>query len=47
MKTDPVCGMDVNENAAAGKPDYQGVTYVRAAKHRKRIEIPPAPMPVS
>ena len=24
---DPVCGMDVDEQTAAGKSDYQGQTY--------------------
>ena len=24
---DPVCGMDINPNTAAGKSDYQGQTY--------------------
>ncbi len=27
MGRDPVCGMDVDPKAAAGKSDYQGETY--------------------
>jgi Cu+-exporting ATPase len=27
MAVDPVCGMQVNENQAAGKSEYQGQTY--------------------
>jgi YHS domain-containing protein len=27
MAKDPVCGMQVNEQQAAGKTDYQGQTY--------------------
>jgi YHS domain-containing protein len=27
MAKDPVCGMDVNPETAAGKSDYQGQTY--------------------
>ncbi len=27
MKKDPVCGMQVSEQAAAGKSEYQGKTY--------------------
>ena len=27
MAKDPVCGMDVNEETAAGKSEYQGKTY--------------------
>ncbi len=25
--TDPVCGMEIDEENAAGKTEYQGVTY--------------------
>jgi YHS domain-containing protein len=27
MAKDPVCGMEVNENGAAGKSEHEGVTY--------------------
>lgn len=27
MAIDPVCGMDVNEQQAAGRSDYQGRSY--------------------
>lgn len=27
MAKDPVCGMDVNEETAAGKSEYKGETY--------------------
>lgn len=27
MAKDPVCGMDVDPKTAAGKSDYQGMTY--------------------
>lgn len=27
MHTDPVCGMTVDEESAAGKSEYQGQTY--------------------
>jgi len=27
MSKDPVCGMDVNPETAAGKSDYKGQTY--------------------
>lgn len=27
MAKDPVCGMDVNEQEAAGTSEYQGTTY--------------------
>ena len=27
MARDPVCGMDVNEQQAAGRSEYQGETY--------------------
>ncbi len=27
MAKDPVCGMDVNEETAAGKSEYKGKTY--------------------
>ena len=27
MAKDPVCGMEVDEKAAAGKSEYQGQTY--------------------
>lgn len=27
MAKDPVCGMQVNEQSAAGKSEYQGRTY--------------------
>jgi YHS domain-containing protein len=27
MVKDPVCGMDVNEETAAGKSEYKGKTY--------------------
>ena len=27
MAKDPVCGMDVKEDSAAGKSEYQGQTY--------------------
>jgi P-type Cu+ transporter len=27
MKTDPVCGMQINEEDAAGQSEYEGRTY--------------------
>lgn len=27
MQTDPVCGMQIEESAAAGKSEYQGQTF--------------------
>jgi YHS domain-containing protein len=34
---DPVCGMDVNPDQAAGKSEYQGQTYYFCCKDCKRI----------
>ena len=32
MAKDPVCGMDVDENTAAGKSEYNGKTYYFCSK---------------
>jgi len=32
MTTDPVCGMDLDEEAAEGRQDYQGTTYYFCSK---------------
>ena len=41
-QTDPVCGMQIEENEAAGKTDYQGRTYhfCSSACQRKFEENP-------
>lgn len=36
MAIDPVCGMEVNEGAAAGKSEYRGVTYYFCSPGCKR-----------
>ena len=36
MAKDPVCGMDVNEQQAAGKSEYQGTTYYFCSAGCKR-----------
>lgn len=36
MAKDPVCGMDVDENAAAGKSEYKGQTYYFCSPGCKR-----------
>ena len=32
MATDPVCKMQIDENKAAGKSEYKGVTYYFCAQ---------------
>jgi Cu+-exporting ATPase len=40
---DPVCGMEVNENNAAGKTDNSGQTYYFcSAECKNRFDINPA-----
>lgn len=36
MAIDPVCGMEVNEEAAADKSEYRGVTYYFCSSGCKR-----------
>jgi Cu+-exporting ATPase len=36
MARDPVCGMDVNEQQAAGKSEYQGQTYYFCSSNCKQ-----------
>jgi YHS domain-containing protein len=36
MVTDPVCKMQIDENTAAGKSEYQGKTYYFCALSCKR-----------
>lgn len=36
MAIDPVCGMEVNEETAAGKSEYRGVTYYFCSPGCKR-----------
>lgn len=36
MAKDPVCGMDVEENTAAGKSEYEGKTYYFCSPGCKR-----------
>jgi Cu+-exporting ATPase len=37
MARDPVCGMEIEENDAAGKSDYDGKTYYFCCPSCKRI----------
>ena len=36
MSKDPVCGMDVDPKTAAGKSEYQGITYYFCSPGCKR-----------
>ena len=36
MVKDPVCGMQINEQQAAGKSEYQGQTYHFCSKDSKQ-----------
>lgn len=36
MEKDPICGMEVDPNKAAGKSDYQGRTYYFCSPGCKR-----------
>jgi YHS domain-containing protein len=36
MAKDPVCGMEVDEKTAAGKSEYQGITYYFCSSGCKR-----------
>ncbi len=36
MTKDPVCGMDVNENQAKAKADYEGRTFYFCSEHCKQ-----------
>lgn len=33
---DPVCGMEINPETAAGKSEYQGQTYYFCSEHCKK-----------
>jgi YHS domain-containing protein len=37
MAKDPVCGMDVDPKTAAGKSDYQGLTYYFCSPGCKKV----------